>query len=355
MRKVLFLTFLIPLLAIGAMAQVRGTGRLTGVVTAKDTGKPLAGATITITLPGGNTEPIVAKTDSHGRWAAIGMTPGQWNIDISAPGYETSRGTANISEITRTPSIQIALAPEVKAEAPAPETPAIPAEGITAIKEGQDLLKMKAGDVVTDSAPGVTPAVTHTVTPDEAKANAKKAAADLETALPMIDESKPGMTEIKNQVYQVLAQAYYRAGDIPNSIATFEKLDARDPLPTPPDQAHATRAVLLANLYLENGQLDKGRTLLDSLPATAITDPTAYINIGILFLNKKDPASASTYFSKAVELDPKQADPYYYRGLAEIQLKKNAAAKADFQQVLALAAPDSAEAHDAKQLLAGLK
>src|SRR5581483_3478016 len=115
-----------------------------------------------------------------------------------------------------------------------------------------------------------------------------------------------------------------------------------------------TREVLLANLLLENGQLDQGRALLDKLPPNAITDPTAYINIGILFLNKKNPADAAAYFTKAVELDAKRAESYYYRGLAEIQLKRNKEAKADFQQVLALA-PDSSEGHDAKQLLAGLK
>lgn len=356
MRKVLLFLMFLPLLAIGAMAQVRGTARMTGFVTAADTGKPISGATVTLTLATSATEPIVVKTDSHGRWAALGMTDGQWNVDISAPGYTTARGSAAVSSLQPMPSVHTELAPEIKAEPAAPVVPPIAAEGVSAIKEGEALLKIKAGDTVSDaSSVGATTTVTHTVTDAEAKADAKQAAADFEKALPMIDESKPGMVDIKNQVYQVLAQAYYRAGDIPNAIATFEKLDARDPMPNPPDQAHTTREVLLANLYLENGQLDKGRALLDALPPTAITDPTAYINIGILFLNKKDPASAVTYFTKAIALDAKQVDPYYYRGLAEIQLKKNAAAKADFQQVLALAAPDSSEAHDAKQLLAGLK
>ncbi len=356
MRKLLVLLMFLPLFAIAAMAQVRGTARMTGIVIGKDTGKPVVGATVTITLASSVTEPIVVKTDSHGRWAALGLSDGQWNIDISASGYQTSRGSAHVSELVMMPTIRTQLTPEVKAEATAPVTPAIPPVGVAAIKEGEALLKIKAGDTVSDaSAAGATTTVTHTVTAAEAKDDAKQAAADFEKALPMIDESKPGMPEIKNQVYEVLAQAYYRAGDIPSAIATFEKLNARDPMPAPPDQPHMTRAVLLANLYLENGQLDKGRALLDTLPPTAITDPTAYINIGILFLNKKDPASAVTYFTKAIALDPKQVDSYYYRGLAEIQMKKNADAKADFQQVLALAAPDSSEAHDAKQLLAGLK
>jgi tetratricopeptide (TPR) repeat protein len=139
-----------------------------------------------------------------------------------------------------------------------------------------------------------------------------------------------------------------------NAIATLEKLDTTDPATAPMDAAHTTRDVLLANLYLENGQLEQGRTLLEKLPPTAITDATAYINIGILFLNKKDPATAIVYFNKAIAMNPRQAESYYYRGLTEVQMNKHAAAKADFQQVLALA-PDSPEAKDAKQMLAGLK
>jgi len=359
MRKIAAASLMLLFLAAGAFAQVRGTGRLRGEITDKATGKPIAGATITISLPSGNTSPIKVKSDSHGRWAALGMTEGQWNIDISAPGYATSRGTAHVSELGQTPSIDIQMQPEVKQEpaAPVPVAPSIPKEAVEAIKEGEQFLKAKAGDVITtaqtDTA-GTSTAVSHTVTADELKSNAQKAVEDFNKALPMIGEDKPELVDVKNQVYQVLAQAYYKAGDVPNAITTLETLNQRDPMPATPDAVHITRNVLLANLYLENGQLDKGRALLDTLPASAITDPTAYINIGILFLNKKNPADSIAYFTKAIDMDPKQADGYYYRGLAELQLKKNKEAKADFQQVLALS-PDSSEGHDAKQLLANMK
>jgi regulator of sirC expression with transglutaminase-like and TPR domain len=52
-------------------------------------------------------------------------------------------------------------------------------------------------------------------------------------------------------------------------------------------------------------------------------------------------------------MEPKSGDAYYYRGLAYAQLKKNAEARADFEQVLALA-PDTPEAKDAKAMLAAL-
>ncbi len=349
------------MLAIAANAQMRGTGRLQGNVFDKNTGKPVAGATVTIALPNGKTIPIKTTTNANGHWAAIGMTPGVWNVDITASGYMPSRGTANVTEAGQTPSVNIQLEPEVVQQQPAQAevhtAPSVPKEAVDAIKEGEQLLKAKPGDVITTTqttTTGGSTAVSHTVTADEVKDNARRAVADFEKALPMIPEATPELKDVKNQVLNILAQAYYKAGDVKNSIVAFEKLQAADPGPTPPDAAHTTRSVLLANLYLESGQLDQGRMLLEKLPATAITDPTAYINIGILFMNKKNPADAGTYFTKAITLDPKRADAYYYRGLAEVQSKKYKEAKADFEKVLALA-PDSTEGRDAKQLLASMK
>jgi len=350
------------LLAAAANAQLRGLGRLQGNVTDKNTGKPVTGAQIVISLPNGHTTPITVKTDARGHWSAIGMTSGVWNIDISATGYNTTRGTANVSEAGgMTPAINTALEPQAAAQ-PAPEAqvqtaPSVPVEAVNLIKEGQQLLGAKPGDVITvaqtDTA-GASTSVAHTVTEGELKDNAKRAVADLEKALPQVPDTTPELKEVRNQIMNVMAQAYYRAGDTPNAIATLEKLNTTDPMPATPDAAHTTRQVLLANLYLENGQLDKGRALLDTLPPGAISDPTAYINIGILFLNKKNPADAATYFSKAIAMDAKRADTYYYRGLAEVQLKKMKEAKADFEQVVSLA-PDSSEAKDAKALLAQIK
>ena len=360
MRRIASISAVLLLIAFAANAQMRGLGRLQGNVTDKNTGKPIAGATITISLPKGNTVPITVKTNSSGHWSALGMTSGVWYIDISAPGYQTSKGTVNVSEAAQNPPIDKSLEPAAAAQ-PAPNevaaAPSVPKETVDLIKDAQQTLNAKAGDVITvtttDTA-GASTAVQHTVTPDELKGNAAKAAAELEKALPQVPETTPELKEVRNQIMQVMAQAYYRSGDVNNAIATLEKLNAADPMPATPDAAHTTRQVLLANLYLEAGQLDKGRQMLDTLPPTAITDPTAYINIGILFLNKKNPADAATYFTKAIALDAKRADSYYYRGLAEVQTKKFTEAKADFQQVLTLA-PDSPEAKDAKQLLASIK
>lgn len=344
-------------LATTVFAQVRGRGRLQGNVTDKATGKPVAGATVTMVPSGQQTQPIVAKTNASGRWAALGLTSGTWNVDISAPGYETMRGTVGVSEAGQNPSVDTKLAPSVVQEA-APAavttTPLIPPAAVDAIKEGQELLRVKAGDVVTSTqstAGGASTAVSHTVTANELKDNAKRAVADFEKALPLVPDEAETKT-IRRQLMEVMAQAYYKAGDLPKAISTMEQLNVIDPWTTP-DPAVTQRNLLLVNLYLENGDLEKGKALLEKLPAGTVTDPTVYTNIGILFLNKKNPTDALTYFGKAITLDPKTPDGYYYRGLAELQLKKTTEARADFQQVLTMA-PDSQVASDAKQMLAAI-
>jgi len=337
--------------AAAVSAQVRGRGRLQGTVTDKNTGKPIEGAKVTVSLASGETVPIVSKTDSKGHWSALGLTSGQWNIDIVAAGYQVTRGSAGVSEMNPNPAIQTAMVPEEKQEA-APAvaaTPLIPKEAADAITEGQKLLKIHAGDTVTSTdttAPGSSTAVSHQVTADEARDAIKRAVADFEKALPMVPTDKPEAKTIHDQLTQVMAQAYYRAGDLPKAIGMLESITAADP-------ANTNAAALLANLYLQNGQLDAGKALLEKLPPDTIKDSTVYVNVGILFLNKKTPADAVTYFTKAITMEPKMGDAYYYRGLAYAQLKKTAEARADFQQVLTLA-PDSPEAKDAKTMLAAL-
>jgi tetratricopeptide (TPR) repeat protein len=336
MRKVTMTLFAILalVLATSSFAQVRGRGRLQGNVVDKATGKPIANATVTIS--GQSTQPIVVKTASNGHWAAIGMTSGSWNIDISAAGYETLKGTVGVSEAQQSPALESKLAvsaPKEDAAATVQTTPLVPPDAVAAIKEGQELLQTK----------GATDA--------ETKENAKKAVADFEKALPLVPDQTE-TKEIKKQLTEVMAQAYYKAGDLPKAISMLEQLNVADPWTTP-DPNVTQRNILLVNLYLEHGDLEKGKALMDRLPADAVTDPTIFTNIAILFMNKKNPTDSITYLGKAIALDPKSPDAYYYRGLAEAQLRKTAEARADFEQAIALA-PTSSVANDAKQMLAGL-
>ena len=292
------------LLAAGAsFAQMRGKGRLQGVVTDAATSKPIEGATVTLAPSGSSTQPIVVKTNAKGRWAALGLTSGQWNIDIEAKGYATSRGTANVSEVQMVPAIATALdaeAPQQEETAAVAASPGVPKEVVDAVNLGQELM---------------------------AAEKYKEAIAEFEKALPALPDNM--------SLKQVAAQAYYKNGDLKKAIELLEVV-------TKSPESNSGVALLLTNLYLENSQLDEAKALLGTLPPGAITDPTVYMNIGILFLNKNNPSEAVNYLTSAVDMDATRADTLYYRGLAYLQQKKMKEAKADFEKVLALGAPDSA-------------
>jgi len=329
LRK-LILIMIVALAALSMNAQVRGKGRLQGTVIDK-AGNPISGVKITVAPQGGRTTPVVTKSDGKGKWAVLGLTNGTWNVDIAAPGFLPAAGTVAVSEFQMAPPIRTMLEAEVQVDAPAATTEVtstVPKEAVDAIRAGEELFKQE---------------------------KYKEAVAELEKALPLIPGDTADLQNVQRQVRQLLSQSYYKAGDINKAIEMLEAVTtaAADPFAASDAPLTALR-VLLVNLYLEAGQLEKGKALLENLPATAITDPTMYVNVGILFLNKANPADAEKYFSKAIAIDAKSAESHYYRGLAWVQLKKMKEAKADLEQVLALA-PDSAEARDAKQLLAGIK
>jgi hypothetical protein len=331
--------FLASLVTFAATAQIRGTGRLQGSVVDKATGKPVAGATVTIS--GNNTKSAVTKTNAKGQWSVLGLAGGTWSIDIEAKGYETKRGSASLSEKQMVPPIRSELVAAVEAEVPVESAPSnVPEEVINAVTEAQELLRPAAGDPVSETDATL-------VTAEMVKANSAKAAELLEVALPAIPTDTEDRKRIRTQVQQLLAQAQYKAGSLDKAIATLTALMASD-------ETDHTNALLLVNLYLESGKLAEGKALLEKLPDWAVSDPTVYLNVGILFLNKDSAKDAVTYFDKAIALDAGKAEGYYYRGLANVQLQNIAGAKADFEKVLALA-PDGAEANDAKQMLAGLK
>lgn len=348
MRRLINLVIVMSLLiSAAAVAQVRGKARLQGTVVDQETGKPVDGATVTIAIADGSTQPIVVKSNAKGKWAALGLVGGVWNVDIEAKGYGTSRGSVSISELQMVPPIKTALAPAKVVEqesAPVAPVSSVPDSARNAITQAQDLLAAQVGDMLPSPDPSQP---SHTVTAEDVKANGRKAAELIEGALPQIPADTDELRRVHVQIQQVLAQAYYKAGNLPKAIENLERVIAADP-------SNVGVSLLLVNLYLEAERLNEGKALLEKLPADSVTDPTVYLNVGILFLNKGSVADALTYFDKAVALDATRAENFYYRGLANLQLKKTKEAKADFEKVVAMA-PDSSEGRDAKQLIPGLK
>lgn len=290
----------------------RGKGRVDGWI--KDpAGKPVADAKVELKLQnGGGTS---TTTNKKGYWAVMGLRGGSWNVDVSAKGFEPRQISVGVSEAGRIPPMEIQLqpaapaAPQAGAEAPAggagPEI-------IAAIEHGNSLLAEK---------------------------KFAEARAEYEKALVAV----PDNTAILGGI----AQTWNGEGNKAKAVEVLKRITELDP-------ADTRSRVLLANLLLEQGKLDEGKAMLDALPPGAITDPSVYQNVGILFMNKGKGEDARAYFTKAIELDPADPYGYYFRGLGFVQAKKNAEAKTDFKKFLELK-PDAPEAAEVREILQALK
>jgi Tfp pilus assembly protein PilF len=324
MKKTLTLIALLLLVAasLAASEDWRGNNRLTGVVVDKKTGAPVKGATVKLRIQkGANGGPDVT-TDNNGKWAVLGLAAGTWNIDIEAPGYVTTQGSIAMREGERLPSRKVEIEPAIVAStAAAPEAAPVEEVKIGGQVVSKDIAEaVEAGNVAL------------------AAKNFKDAVASYEKASAALPAFMP--------IRFALARAYYGAGDLKKAVATMSEVYTADP-------ANARNAMLYANMLLEDGQLDKGKTIVDKLPADVV-DATALTNIGIVLMNKKQPAAARDYFTKVIESNPKDADGYYYRGLATIQAGKAKDAKSDLEKVIELA-PDSDQAKEAKEYLKSIK
>lgn len=325
-KAVAFIAFILLVASsLAASEDWRGSNRLAGMVVDKKTGAPVKGATVKLRIQKGAKGGPDLKTDNNGKWAILGVAAGTWNVDIEADGYVLTQGSISINEGERLPPRKVEIEPKAVEAAPA-----APAAGVPPAQEEVKIGGQTVSKDIADAVEAGNAAVT-------AK-NFKEAITDYEKA----SAAMPGFMPIKF----ALARAYYGAGELKKAVATMGEVYTADP-------ANGQNALLYANMLLEDGQLDKGKEIVDKLPADPANN-TALTNIGIVLMNKKQPASARAYFAKVIESNPKDADGYYYRGLASLQMGKAKEAKPDLEKVIELA-PDSDQAKEAKEYLKSIK
>jgi len=303
--------FLLSLAAELPAQDWRGKARVDGWIKDKS-GKAIPGATIALSRAKGGGTSI--QSNDKGYWAILGLASGTWNLDVSAKGFETRKINVSLSEGSRIPPMEIVL--EAAAPAAAASGAAAPnqaaAEVKAAVEDGNRLLTEK---------------------------KYAEARAQYEKALAVIPDNPA--------LLKGVAQTYHGENNRPKAIETLRKVQQIDP-------GDNENRMLLASMLLEDGQLDEGQKLLEGLPPGAVKDPAIYVNVGILFMNKNNPAQAQGYFTKAIEIDASQPDAYYYRGLSYLGVKKTAEAKADFKKYLELA-PQGENAKEVREIVQTLK
>lgn len=323
MKKTLFvIVALLVAMAAVASEDWRGQQRVSGLVTDKKTGAPVAGAKIKLRIEKGTHGGPDTVTDKNGKFAVLGLAAANWDIDIEAPGYVVKQIGPIALLIGQTlPTMKIDLEPQAAAE-PAAGEPAheeVKIGGTAVSKEIADAVE--AGNTLLQAG------------------KYKEAVAEFEKAYPTLSSNV--------SLKFALARAYYGAGDLKKAIVLLDEVYKADPTNT-------QNATLLANMYLEDGQLDAGKKIIDSLPAGSV-DINSLLNAGILLLNKKQSAAAMEYFTKAISVAPTRWEGYYYRGRAYIESGKKKMSKPDFEKVIELAPADTPEVKEVKEYLEYLK
>lgn len=127
------------------------------------------------------------------------------------------------------------------------------------------------------------------------------------------------------------------------AIAAFEKVIELD-------AAQAEAYSYLADLYLDEGKLDKAAEVQAKSRALGLEDAKDAFNLGANYWNKKDIPKAEEYFKRAVELDPKFALAWRHLGDALIGLGKTAEAAQALRTYLELS-PQATDTKDVQQIL----
>jgi hypothetical protein len=308
------------LLALGASAQAwKGTARVQGTVTDLQ-GKPIQGAQVVLKSAKENVCPKPAVTNDKGKWAVGGLSGGSWNVDVSAEGFLPFATSVALSELSSIPPMKISL------EAAPPPAP----------KEEPVTETISVGGVE------VTPETAQAIEAANAfvkEQKWKEAAAEYEKAVAVL----PANMALKF----ALSRAYYGAGDIDKAISQLQAVYTAD-------NGNMTAATLLTDMLLEKGRVDEAKAILRAMPPGALSDPNTIINLGIRYMNLNKTDEAWKHFNDAVGVAPDLAAAYYYRAVAALSLKKMADARKDLNKVIEID-PESAEAKDAKELLAQMK
>jgi tetratricopeptide (TPR) repeat protein len=260
------------------------------------------------------------KTNEKGHWARMGLNGGAWNVDISAPGFQTRKTNYNVSQAGRNEPINVTLEKAVvQQEAPHEE---LSVGGKKISKDTADAIE-KANEAWNAKNWA------------EARANYEKVIVELPD----------------NQgVLEHLELACYNAKQYDDALNYAKKVVA-----IAPDDTNSW--LIIAEIELQKGNLDEGKAAMEKVPDDKITDPGPYLNMGINYYNKNRGTEAEQWFTKAITKAPESpdnADAYYYRGLARYSEKHTDDARADFEKYLQIA-PTGANADTVKELLNAMK
>jgi len=152
------------------------------------------------------------------------------------------------------------------------------------------------------------------------------AAATIIAAAPQDSHSKPDNSTEAARLNN-LGAAYMNQQLFEKGLKAFQEASALDPRL---EIASLNQGIALLNL----ARIDPAKVLLEAAGKNAPDDPHAWFSLGLLYKNSDNPQGSVNAFRRVTEIDPNDADSWYFHGAASAQLKQYPQAIDAFQHAL---------------------
>lgn len=247
----------------------KGKATVSGKVT-DPAGKAIGGAVVTMTFGESNVGPDAVKTKNNGEWEIKNLAEGKWTVRVAKEGFDPQVSTMEIGPQSKSPHIQVRLAP---------------------IGSGEANAELIAGDK---------------------KARALMADNKFAEARAIYEELLAKYPKAVN-IHVALAQAYDGEGEYLKAAQELRKYLQTDP-------QNVQMGVSLALEYAKAGKADEAFKLMKAVPPGFFKSSVELRECGFSLLRLMQPADALKFFDMAIVLFPKDPTNYYYRGVSEWQI-----------------------------------
>jgi len=287
------------------------SGRVRRKVTGPDA-KPIAGAKVYYRmLENPEAGPPPFTTNKSGSYSFLGLKGGAWIVGVEADGFKpwTSPDPVEVFSTGVSDPVDAQLEP-------------LPAEVLAAIARDEASVNLKTGDALL------------------AKGDFAGARVEYEKALAAVaDADKP-------IIFAAIGATYVNEAKVDEAKRAYEQALAIDP-----DHVESLKG--MCNIVAYQGNMELADQLYAHIPAAEPIHPNILITMAMGHFNQGDIETAKALLDRAIRDAPQDALAHYYRGLTELSLGDNDAARADLERSLELD-PNHREAANARDFVSQL-
>lgn len=275
----------------------RGTARINGTVV-DETGKPVPGAKVTISLAMNESVQREAVADKNGEWAIIGLGTSQWTLTSAADGFLPATMNIQVKQLERNPPIAVTLK-----KAGAGDRPLVQDETSLALID---------------------------------QANQLYAEGNYDGALTIFQEilaKNPGVYQINMNIGDSLREK----GEIDQALATYAGVIEQAKADAQMGKEMTAKALArIGECHLKKGDFETAQTFFKQSIETLPDDEILAYNVGEIYFSNQKLDEAITYFVLATKIKPDWSEGYYKLGLAYLNKADYEMARQSLSKVLEL-------------------